>query len=290
MSKFRSYINKKTLTVLLPVMWSGQIFAGGLVEVDSPVFDDDSTSNTFSAKITNPWWPLNEGEVWTYLAVDDEDCELSEIAEATILGVEQRGEGDIDVRVVLDREYLDYDCSEDISGADKLVELTYDWYAQDLDGRVWYVGEDTKAWNWDEDEGEYAVWTEEDCDHIDESDGKICLDGNWEDGDDVLEIGEGNAEKGIIMLTEPASGDFYSQEYYPDVAEDMGKVLNFKKLDGPLVGKQSDCLRTKEWNPLEPGSIEHKYYCYGLGLVLVEENAGGKTVWVDLVEIIPAAP
>ena len=30
------------------------------------------------------------------------------------------------------------------SGA--LVEKTYDWYAQDIDGNVWYLGEDTKEY------------------------------------------------------------------------------------------------------------------------------------------------
>ncbi len=87
------------------------------------------------------------------------------------------------------------------------------------------------------------------------------------------------------MLAEPGHGDFYSQEYYPDAAEDMGKVLNFRRVDTPFVGQFDNCLKTKEWNPLEPGSVEHKFYCYGIGLVLVEENAGGKTLLVDLFSI-----
>jgi YD repeat-containing protein len=37
---------------------------------------------------------------------------------------------------------------------------------------------------------------------------------------------------------------------------------------------------------LEPGSIEHKYYCHGLGQVLEAGIAGGKTGYVILVEVI----
>ena len=89
------------------------------------------------------------------------------------------------------------------------------------------------------------------------------------------------------MLAEPGKGEFYFQEYYEDVAIDMGKVLNYKKVDTFLFGKLEGCLMIKEWVPLDPGAIEHKYYCKNIGLVTVEENAGGKTLWVDLVSVDP---
>ena len=41
---------------------------------------------------------------------------------------------------------------------------------------------------------------------------------------------------------------------------------------------------TKEWTPLEPGNVEHKYYKQGVGLVLIEELKE-KSVRVELVEI-----
>lgn len=65
----------------------------------------------------------------------------------------------------------------------------------------------------------------------------------------------------------------------------MGKVLNFKDIDGTLFGEQEDCVMIKEWVPLSPGDVEHKYYCYGRGLMQVEGNAGGKTVCTDLVRV-----
>ena len=45
-----------------------------------------------------------------------------------------------------------------------------------------------------------------------------------------------------------------------------------------------DCLETKEWSPLEPGAVEHKYYAAGIGLVLIIELQGGQTR-AELLEI-----
>jgi hypothetical protein len=50
-------------------------------------------------------------------------------------------------RVVLDREWLDEDCD---GGRDVLLESTFDWYAQDDSGNIWYVGEDTTEFLYDD--------------------------------------------------------------------------------------------------------------------------------------------
>ena len=50
-------------------------------------------------------------------------------------------------------------------------------------------------------------------------------------------------------------------------------------------GEYENCLKTKEWTPLESGNVEHKYYCIPDGLVFIEELHGG-TKEVELVEII----
>lgn len=49
-------------------------------------------------------------------------------------------------------------------------------------------------------------------------------------------------------------------------------------------GDYEECLKTKEWTPLEPGQIEHKYYAPGVGLVFIEELKE-KTVYVELIDI-----
>ena len=93
------------------------------------------------------------------------------------------------------------------------------------------------------------------------------------------------AEPGIIMLADPRPGNAYRQEYYRDVAEDMGKVLRLNATVSIEYGDFDDCLATKEWTPLEPGEIEHKFYAPNVGLVLITELKG-KTVRYELVNII----
>ena len=78
--------------------------------------------------------------------------------------------------------------------AGELVEDTFDWYAQDNDGNVWYFGEDTKSFE----------------------DGMLeSTAGSWE-------AGVGGAFPGIIILGDPLVGLSYRQEFFKGEAEDMG--------------------------------------------------------------------
>jgi hypothetical protein len=141
--------------------------------------------------------------------------------------------------VVRAREYED----------DELVEDTYDWYAQDLKGNVWYFGEASQ-----EIEGGAVVSTE----------------GSWEAGVD-------GALPGIIMLANALPGMWYRQEYYENQAEDVAQVLNLNESLVVSFGSFTNCLQTAEWNLLEPGVVEHKFYAKGVGLlkaVAVKGEAG----------------
>jgi hypothetical protein len=122
-----------------------------------------------------------------------------------------------------------------------------DWYAQDEDGNVWYFGEDTKQL-----EGGKIVST----------------DGTWEAGKD-------GAQPGIMMEADPQVGDEYRQEYYEGQAEGMAEVLSLDEQVTVSYGSYENVLMTKEWNPLEPDVIEHKYYAEGVGNLLEETVEGG---------------
>jgi hypothetical protein len=79
-------------------------------------------------------------------------------------------------------------------------------------------------------------------------------------------------------------GDSYRQEYLEGEAEDMAEVLSVTDTVTVPYGSYSNCLRTKEWTPLEPGVAENKYYASGVGLVkdVVVEGGSGH---MDLVAI-----
>jgi hypothetical protein len=142
-----------------------------------------------------------------------------------------------------------------------LVEETDDWYAWDNDGNVWYFGEDTVAYLYDEDWNPVGTSTE----------------GSWKAGED-------GATAGIVMLADPLPGLSYRQEYYEDEAEDEAMVLRLNARVSIDYGDFEECLETKEWTHLEPGHIEHKFYAPGVGLVFVKELKE-KTVHVELVDI-----
>lgn len=205
----------------------------------NPVIDPDS----FVTVIDNPFLTLAPGTTYVYEADSDGESEGNEVAVThdtkVILGVT--------CVVVWDRVWVD----------DELAEATYDWYAQDTDGNVWYFGEDSKEYQ----------------------DGVVVsTEGSWEAGVD-------DAKPGIVMKAHPAVGDSYRQEYYEDEAEDMAKVLSLTEAVTIGLGTYENCLKTKEWTPLEPGVSEHKYYAPGVGLILEEVATGGEGR-NELVEIV----
>ncbi|RMG85106.1 MAG: hypothetical protein D6708_16195, partial [Candidatus Dadabacteria bacterium] len=190
-----------------------------------------------SASVTNEFFPLEAGTTWTYTneTEDGVETDVVEVLEET------RTVAGVECRVVHDRVFLD----------GLLMEDTYDWYAQDADGNVWYLGEAVTNYDYD-DEGNVIDMTD---------------DGAWEAGVD-------GAEPGILFKAQPAVGDSYRQEYLEGVAEDMAKVeavdVTVELDDGTTY---TGCVQTLEWNPLEENSDAHKYYCAGVGVVK-EEEAG----------------
>jgi len=132
----------------------------------------------------------------------------------------------------------------------ELVEDTLDYFAQDKAGNVWYFGEKSR----------------------DVEDGVLVpADDSWIAGVD-------GARPGIIMKAIPKVGDDYQQEGAPGVAEDRAEVLSLAESANVPFGTFGGCLQTAETNPLEPGSLEHKFYAPGIGFVMAQEQTGGDEV------------
>jgi hypothetical protein len=237
------------------------VAAGGLVDTSPERFRAADFSG--SEFITNPWWTLTEGRNFLYFAEDGDDCvwSLTEVFGTTrSLGGDFAGDyAGTNARIVLDRGWVDEACryGDDFQAFmatdPDAEEVTYDWYAEDGERNIWYMGEDT-------------------------------FDGESFAGSFVA--GCDGAEAGIVLLGDPSKGDFYSQEYYQDEAEDWGKVTTFKTVDG------RPCMKTKEWTPLEPGAVEHKWYCSdgAVGELTLTEELSGKTVTEELVATDVTAP
>ncbi|MFD4960592.1 hypothetical protein [Microbacterium sp. NPDC058389] len=199
----------------------------------------------FTADIDNPYWPMTPGTRWTYREIDPDGQELRVTVVATS---ETREMADgITARVVRDTVFR----------GEEILEDTFDWYAQDADGAVWYLGEDTAEFE----------------------DGRITSrEGSFEAGVD-------GALPGILIPADPTQGMTYRQEYYAGQAEDNGEVLSVHAMADAPTGHYTDVLLTWDTDGLEPDVAELKFYAPGVGPVLALEAAGGPGAREELIGI-----
>ena len=191
----------------------------------------------FTADIDNRYWPMAPGTRWTYREVDEEGAALRVVVTATS-ETKEIANG-VTARVVRDT------VTED--GA--VIEDTFDWYAQDGDGNVWYLGEDTAEFE----------------------DGKVTTrEGSFEAGVD-------GAQAGVIMPAKPRPGMRYRQESYIGHAEDRAEVFSLgEQVEVPFGHfRRGRVLMTRDLNPLDPTVLEYKFYVRGIGPVLAVGVSGG---------------
>jgi hypothetical protein len=144
-----------------------------------------------------------------------------------------------------------------VSSRGKPIEHTFDWYAQDREGNVWYMGEDTR-------ELEHGKF--------------VKADDSWQGGVD-------GAEPGIIMPGEPRRGETYRQEYYPRFALDQARVLGPGGRVTVPYGSFGETLLTVETAPkLDPGVAERKWYVAGVGDIK-EHTVSGNHEEIVLVSV-----
>jgi hypothetical protein len=196
---------------------------GSLPQGAEPVTLDPAD---FTTDIDNPYFPLRPGQRAVFR--DGDERVVVRVTNDT-----KKIEG-ITARVVRDTVTLD----------GELIEDTFDWYAQDSDGNVWYMGEDTTEY---------------------ENGKPKTKEGSWE-------AGVNGAEPGVIMPAKPRSGLAYRQEYYKGHAEDRATVVSIDETVTVPFGRFENCVKTRDVAPLGGGSSEHKYYARGIGLVLAEKR------------------
>jgi hypothetical protein len=158
---------------------------GGRGTTRPPVFTPTFNAKNFpqSTNINNRYFPLLPGTTYVYEATQgprehDEFAVTHDIKQ--ILGV--------DCLVVRD--------TASING--QVIEDTFDFFAQDKYGNVWYMGEDTKQFK---------------------NGVQVGTTGSWQAGVD-------GALPGFVMEGQPAVGDAYRQENLSGVAEDNAQVLS----------------------------------------------------------------
>jgi hypothetical protein len=187
----------------------------------------------FVEGIDNPYMPLTPGSSWR---LEGKTAEGREVDTITALDRTREVMG-VTTTVVRDVVKLE----------GSVVEKTWDWFAQDLRGNVWYFGEDTAEY----EEGQI-----------------VSRAGAWEAGVD-------GALPGIVMPADPTVSDAGRQEFYPGEAEDMGWVVQTGISSEVPAGSYDDVIRILEWSPLEPRIVVEKLYAPGVGILGEEALSGG---------------
>jgi hypothetical protein len=196
---------------------------------------DDINPEDFTTTIDNPFFPLPPGVTFIYKGVK-EASKMRDVFAVTDRTIVIDG---VTCRVIHDRVF--------VRGV--LQENTFDYFAQDRDGNVWYFGEDTEELN---------------------RHGRVVSTaGTWRAGVD-------GAQPGVIMEAHPRVNDHYFQEVAAPIAQDEAMVLSMHETVAVPFAKFTNCLETKEFTQLEPGNVEHKFYARGVGFILGVVVKGGK--------------
>jgi hypothetical protein len=220
----------------IAAMWGPA--AGATTRTSAPVFDPTN----FVAVVDNPYFPLPVGRTLVYSGTKDGQTQRDTVTVTAqtkvILGVAATVVSDV----------------ADHNGA--LLERTSDWYAQDKQGNVWYLGEDTIAFL---------------------AHGKTDTSGSWESGVD-------GAQPGIVMEANPQIPDAYRQEYLAGQAEDTAWIVGRGGTISVPYGKVRNVLTSLEATRLEPGAYDQKVYGPGIGIVL-EQSLTGANETAQLVSV-----
>jgi hypothetical protein len=198
----------------------------------------------FTLDIDNPYWPMQPGSKWVYSETDTTGTKQRVVL--TVTNRTKKIANGVEARVVRDV----------VTENGVPVEITDDWYAQDGDGNVWYLGENVRNYE----------------------NGKLV------DRKGSFEAGVDGAQPGIVMPADPEPGLTYRQEYYEGEAEDKAAVITVgeEQVEVP-AGHFPGVLMTRDLVPLEPKVQELKFYARNVGPVLSvhTDGDGGRAALVS---------
>jgi hypothetical protein len=197
----------------------------------------------FVAVIDNPYYPLPVGRTLIYRGVKDGTSQTDRVHVTSSTKVIEGITATVITDVAKHRG--------------RLLEKTKDWYAQDDQGNVWYLGENTKAY---------------------EPDGTVDTSGSWQAGVD-------GAEPGIIMEADPRVPDAYRQEYLKGEAEDTAWIVIRGGSVTVPYATVHHVLTSLEFARIEPDVIDQKIYAPGIGIVM-ETALTGEAEVARLVKVI----
>lgn len=215
-------------------------FANALLPADAvaaPVLPHFDAANFINGTaIDNPYFPMTASGTRIYEGLVDgvvEQFRLTNLGPGPVL---------LGVQTFIQRDRAFED--------GLLVEQTFDYYAQDIDGNVWYFGEDVTNYEYDDDGNLIGT-----------------------DNDSAWLAGENSGLPGYIMPSDLSAGFSYYQEFAPfDAAIDEAQTLASDFVLSLITGEYTDVLVVLETLATEPDARGIKYYVPGFGLIAEDEG------------------
>jgi hypothetical protein len=204
----------------------------------------------FTARVSNPWFPLRPGVTFIYRGRKD-GKPARDVYHVTHKIITIEG---VPCRVVKDKLFL----------KGRLEEETSDYYTQDEEGNVWYFGEDTKE--------------------LDRHGKVTSREGTWRTGRKGADAGifmEANPQVGNQFQQEFFKG--HAEDHYMVLSLTAEVSVPFGHFGANALNRRVQL--TKEWTPLEPNVRDHKYYVRGIGEVS-ERTVKGPPESNELVKIV----
>jgi hypothetical protein len=196
----------------------------------------------FVRVINNPYYPLPLGRTLIYRGIKDGKTQIDRVH------ITRRTKMLEGIRATTVTDVSTHN--------GKLLEKTTDWYAQDKQGNVWYLGEATAAFP---------------------PGGGVDHSGSWQ-------AGVKDAEPGLVMKANPQVPEAYRQEFLTGQAEDAAWIVERGGSATVPLGTLHHVLTTLEFTRLEPDVVDRKVYAPGIG-VIIEQSLHGPIETAEVVSV-----
>jgi hypothetical protein len=182
--------------------------------------------------ITNPYLPL---ALLKQDVLKNENERVERVAKPDVHKIFHIGRQTVEAATVEDREF---------NASGELTEATLDYFAQDDDGNVYYLGEDVDEYKSGKVSGHGGAWL----------------------------FGKDTQRLGLLMPAHPKIGDKFKSEDAPPITWEQDEVVSLSETATVPAGTFQNCVKIKE--VASDGDTEYKLYAPNVGCV---EEIEGKT-------------
>jgi hypothetical protein len=211
----------------------GALAVAGCASTNANLATPSSPKFSYPRDITNPYLPLASLK---QDILESKDERVERTARPEIHKTFQIGGQTVEAMTYEDREF---------NAKGELVEATLDYFAQDDEGNVYYLGEDVDTYKGGKVSGHNGAWL----------------------------FGKDTQKLGLLMPAHPKVGDTFKSEDAPPITWELDEVISLNETLTVPAGTFSNCLKMKE--RASDGATEYKIYAPGVGVIAEMDSDDG---------------